>query len=183
MALHYHKGKGKDKALALLSELSGKGHCVVQGDIAKPAEITALFKKLDEKVDVLDILVNNVGIYKYHSITTNTFEEWQEIWLETISTNLTGPANMIYHAVSRMVKNGGGRIINISSRGAFRGEPDAPAYGASKAGLNALGQSMAVALASKGIQVYTIAPGFVNTDMAAPILTAAGGKTIADRVR
>src|SRR5690606_5289957 len=59
----------------------------------------------------------------------------------------------------------GGRIVNISSRGTFRGEPDQPAYGASKAGLNALGQSLAVALAPQGIAVATVAPGFVETDM------------------
>jgi NAD(P)-dependent dehydrogenase (short-subunit alcohol dehydrogenase family) len=59
----------------------------------------------------------------------------------------------------------GGRIVNVSSRGAFRGEPDSPAYGASKAGLNALGQSLAVALAPHGIAVATVAPGFVETDM------------------
>ena len=63
-----------------------------------------------------------------------------------------------------MQKNGGGKFVNISSRGAFRGEPKAPAYGASKAGLNALGQSMAQALAKDNIFVYTIAPGFVETD-------------------
>ena len=63
-----------------------------------------------------------------------------------------------------MKKNGGGKFINISSRGAFRGEPNAPAYGASKAGLNSLGQSMAVALAKDNIFVYTLAPGYVDTD-------------------
>ena len=63
-----------------------------------------------------------------------------------------------------MKDNNGGKIINISSRGAFRGEPSAPAYGASKAGLNSLGQSMAKALAKDKIFVYTIAPGFVDTE-------------------
>ena len=63
-----------------------------------------------------------------------------------------------------MIKNGGGKFINISSRGAFRGEPSAPAYGASKAGLNSLGQSLAKALAKDRVFVYTIAPGFVDTE-------------------
>ncbi len=63
------------------------------------------------------------------------------------------------------MKDKGGRIINVSSRGAFRGEPHSPAYGASKAGLNALGQSLAVALAPYQIAVATVAPGFVETDM------------------
>jgi len=70
-----------------------------------------------------------------------------------------------------MIKQGSGKIVNISSRGAFRGEPAAPAYGASKAGLNAMGQSLAIALAPHNIFVYTIAPGFVETAMARPHLT------------
>lgn len=71
-----------------------------------------------------------------------------------------------------MIRQGtGGRIVNISSRGAFRGEPENPAYGASKAGLNALSQSLAVALAPHGIYVYAVAPGFVETAMARPYLT------------
>jgi 3-oxoacyl-[acyl-carrier protein] reductase len=73
----------------------------------------------------------------------------------------------------------GGQIINVSSRGAFRGEPGQPAYGASKAGLNAFGQSLAQALAPLGISVATVAPGFVNTEMAADALAGPDG----DRIR
>ena len=69
-----------------------------------------------------------------------------------------------------MQRNNGGKFINISSRGAFRGEPKAPAYGASKAGLNALGQSMAQALAKDNIFVYTLAPGFVETNRVSDII-------------
>lgn len=64
-----------------------------------------------------------------------------------------------------MKQNGGGKIINISSRGAFRGEPGQPAYGASKAGLNALSQSLAKALTEDNISVFAVAPGFTKTDM------------------
>ena len=77
-----------------------------------------------------------------------------------------------------MMKNGGGRIINVSSRGAFRGEPNAPAYGASKAGLNALGQSLAQALAPHNIFVGTVAPGWVATDMAQALLDGPQGDEI-----
>ena len=77
-----------------------------------------------------------------------------------------------------MAAGHGGRIINISSRGAFRGEPDGPAYGASKAGINALSQSLAKALAPHGILVYAVAPGFVETAMARPHLTGEMGEAI-----
>ncbi len=72
----------------------------------------------------------------------------------------------------------GGRIVNVSSRGAFRGEPGQPAYGASKAGLNALGQSLAVSLGGRGIAVATVAPGFVETDMSNADLKAPRGAAI-----
>jgi NAD(P)-dependent dehydrogenase (short-subunit alcohol dehydrogenase family) len=71
-----------------------------------------------------------------------------------------------------------GRIVNVSSRGAFRGEPDHPAYGASKAGLNSMSQSLAQHLAPHGITVAAVAPGFVETDMAAPLLAGPEGDAI-----
>ncbi len=77
-----------------------------------------------------------------------------------------------------MKDHGGGRIINISSRGAFRGEPTKPAYGASKAGLNSLTQSLAVALAPHKIYVGAVAPGFVDTELAADRLNSPEGEAI-----
>ncbi len=98
------------------------------------------------------------------------------MWRETLAVNLVGPANVIWNAVRHMAP--GGRIVNVSSRGAFRGEPDSPAYGAGKAGLNALGQSLAIALAPLGIAVATVAPGFVETDMTDEHLKAPRGDEI-----
>ncbi len=179
VALHYHKRL--KEAEAVLADLTGTGHCIVQGNVADPQQVKTMFEILDEKMPALDILVNNAGIYHYHPIISTEYDAWQQSWYETLGTNLMGPAYIIYQAVSRMLKTGGGRILNISSRGAFRGEPDAPAYGAAKAGLNALSQSMALALAPEGIMVYTIAPGFVDTDMAAPILSGPKGSSIREQ--
>ena len=77
-----------------------------------------------------------------------------------------------------MKRGGGGRIVNISSRGAFRGEPDQPAYGASKAGLNALSQSLAQKLAPHGIFIGVVAPGFTETEMVADLLASPKGDVI-----
>jgi len=77
-----------------------------------------------------------------------------------------------------MIATGGGRIVNVSSRGAFRGEPDQPAYGASKAALIAFGQSLARSLGPHGIAVTTIAPGWTATDMAADTLAGPRGEAI-----
>src|ERR1039457_786256 len=80
-----------------------------------------------------------------------------------------------------MIKQGGGKIVNVSSRGAFRGEPDSPAYGASKAGLNSMSQSLALALAPYNIYVGVIAPGWVETDMTRDILNGPAGNLIREQ--
>ena len=108
----------------------------------------------------------------------NSFESWFNDWEKTIASNLSGTACLSYLVSKHMSEKGGGRIINISSRGAFRGEPEAWAYGASKAGLNSLGQSMAKALAPQKIFVFTIAPGFVSTEMSQKILNSPQGDEI-----
>ncbi len=87
--------------------------------------------------------------------------------------NLVGAANVTWCAVQHMRR--GGRIVNVASRGAFRGEPRQPAYGASKAGLVAFGQSLARALGPAGISVTAVAPGFTDTDMAADALAGDDG--------
>jgi len=98
-----------------------------------------------------------------------------------MDTNLTGVANLCFLLSKHMIKIGGGKIINITSRGAFRGEPTSPAYGASKAGLNSFGQSLAKALAPQKVLVYAIAPGWVDTDMAAIGMEGPNAQEIKDQ--
>lgn len=170
-----------DRAAAseTVASLAGPGgHLAVAADLADPEQVRALVGRVTDELGRVDVLVNNAGIYREHPILATTYEEWGRIWRETIETNLIGPANLLHAVVPSMVAAGGGRIVNVSSRGAFRGEPDHPAYGASKAGLNSLGQSMARALGRHGIYVTTVAPGFVDTDMAAPFLHGPGGDSI-----
>jgi NAD(P)-dependent dehydrogenase (short-subunit alcohol dehydrogenase family) len=149
----------------LRGSLPGEGHVVVQADLADPEAVRAAVDGAAEQLGGLDVLVNNAGVFTPHDIFDTTYEQWQRQWRRTLDTNLVGAANAIWCAVRHMRERGAGRIVNVSSRGAFRGEPGQPAYGASKAGLNALGQSLAVALAPYGIAVATVAPGFVETDM------------------
>lgn len=123
----------------------------------------------------LDILVNNAGVFFSHRLDEVSYEEWQQAWADTIGINLIGAANASWCAVQHMPRDGSARIINVGSRGAFRGEPKAPAYGASKAAISALGQSLAKDLGRLGIAVATVAPGFVETDMAAGYLEGPEG--------
>ncbi len=173
---HYHKNKSK--AESLLEVLPGKGHTMVQADIANAAEVAGMVNQVTEQYEKIDVLVNNAGIYEEIDFITMNYNEWQQNWKRTIDTNLTGTGNLSFLVSKHMAAHGGGKIINISSRGAFRGEPTAFAYGASKAGLNAFGQSMAKALAPAGVFVYTIAPGWVDTDMAADGLAGKDGDHI-----
>lgn len=165
VALHYHSQQAE--AEKTLASLPGAGHALFQADIRIPSATEHLVQTVIARYGRLDVLVNNTGIYPDHRIADCSFDEWQAAWRDTIDTNLIGTANVTYWAAQQMIAQGGGRIVNISSRGAFRGEPNAPAYGASKAGMNAMSQSLAQALAPHNIFVYVVAPGFVETERVA----------------
>lgn len=167
-------------AAQVAARLPGDGHVVVQADIADAGAVRAMVDDAAARLGGLDVLVNNAASYGRvaHPVSEVSYEQWQQAWRETIDLNLIGAANVTWCAVRHMIAGGGGRIVNVSSRGAFRGEPGQPAYGASKAGLNALGQSLAVALAPLGITVAGVAPGYVQTDMAAPHLNGEAGAAI-----
>jgi len=151
---------------------------MLPADLGVAAEAGNLAGQAAELLGGLDVVVNNAGIFVTHDIATLGQQAWQKFWDRTLAVNLTGPANVIHGAVPFMEKAGGGHIINISSRGAYRGEPEAPAYGASKAGLNSLSQSLAVALAPRNIKVVALAPGWVLTDMTRSYLEGPAGKAI-----
>lgn len=176
VCVHY----GSDKAAAeeTLGLLAGNGHAAVPADLTDPAAVTKLMDAAVTALGGLDILVNNAGVFFSHRIDAVDYEEWQEAWRKTIALNLLGPANLMHAAVPHLKAAGGGRIVNVSSRGAFRGEPDSPAYGASKAGLNALTQSLAVSLGKDNIQCMLVAPGFVATDMTKHLLDGPEGSAI-----
>jgi 3-oxoacyl-[acyl-carrier protein] reductase len=164
-------------AREVLAGLPGEGHTVVRADLADAVAVRQMVDQAAADLGGLDVLVNNAGIYVWHPITEVSYEQWQDVWHQTMAVNLTGAANATWCAVQHM-KDTGGRIVNVTSRGAFRGEPRHPAYGASKAGLNAFGQSMARALAPFGISVAMVAPGYVETEMAAADLGSARGEEI-----
>ena len=176
VAVHY--GSSGSEADRTVESLDGDGHLSVQADMSDAAQVHRAVDAAAEGLGGLDVLVNNAGIFTSHAPTQTSYEEWQEAWSRTLAVNLVGAANATFCAVPHLVASGGGAVVNVSSRGAFRGEPNSPAYGASKAGMNAFGQSMAVALAPHGIWVGTVAPGFVQTEMARPSLIGSGGDAI-----
>jgi 3-oxoacyl-[acyl-carrier protein] reductase len=172
VALHY--GSRVEDALRVLATLPGDGHVVVGADLADPAAVHDMVEEAAAALGGIDVLVNNAGVIEPHPITETTYAQWQRAWSHTLGVNLVGAANVTWCAVQHMGR--GGRIVNVASRGAFRGEPRQPAYGASKAGLVAFGQSLARALGPAGISVTAVAPGFTDTDMAAEALAGEQGK-------
>ena len=171
-----------DAAAAVVSDLPGEGHALGQADLADPAAVERLAAEAADALGRVDVLVNNAAMLAApwegrgrrgdHPLESTAYDEWVRIWERTIAANLLGPANLVWQVARHMIDTPPadgvpvGRIVNVGSRGAYRGEPDIPAYGASKAGLHSFGQSMAVRLAPHGIAVTTIAPGFIETDMA-----------------
>jgi len=176
VAIHYCR----DRAAAeeTLASLDGGPHALFQADVGDPVATRALADAVVGEMGGIHVLVNNAGIFEEHPIAEIDYSDWQAAWDRTIRTNLLGPANLCYSVAQHMIGSGGGRIVNISSRGAFRGEPEAPAYGASKAGLNSMSQSLAKALAPHNVFVAVVAPGWVETDMASEHLAGPEGDSI-----
>lgn len=177
VAVHYHRNL--EAARSVHDSLSGGPHQIVQADIADPEAVQRMVESVVAELGDLHILVNNAGIFQEHPVATVDYAAWQTQWHQIIQTNLVGAANAAYCTARHMIeRGGGGRIVNVSSRGAFRGEPEAPAYGASKAGMNAMSQSLAKALAPHGIAVTVVAPGWVETEMASSYLAGPDGDSI-----
>jgi NAD(P)-dependent dehydrogenase (short-subunit alcohol dehydrogenase family) len=176
VAVHYRADR--EAAQETLDSLGGGPHAVFGADVADADSARGLVEGVARGMGSIDVLVNNAAIFEAHPVPEVDFASWQDAWSRTIATNLIGPANLSFLTARIMMERGGGRVVNVSSRGAFRGEPETPAYGASKAGLNAMSQSLAQALAPHGVVFYVVAPGFVETDMAHPLLSGPEGEGI-----
>lgn len=161
-----HFGSNRQAADQTLAALPGEGHFAVQADICDPLAVAQAVDRVVSTFGRLDVLVNNAGVFEEHPLPDVGYDQWQASWSRILTTNVIGTSNVTYCAAQQMIGQGSGKIITISSRTAFRGKPEAPGYAASKAALNAMSQSLAIALAPHGIQVYVVAPSVVDTDMA-----------------
>ena len=172
IAVHYYKHK--DAASEVRKQCGNKA-ILVQADLSKKNEIDNLFKEVIDQFDSLHMLVNNAGIAIY-SDPSGDDDEWMENWLKTMSINLSATAYLCKKAIAHFIKKSiKGRIINISSRAAFRGDTkDYLAYAASKGGMVSLTRSLAQAYGKQGITAFDIAPGFVKTDMAQQFIDVYG---------
>ncbi|MGM0545113.1 MAG: SDR family NAD(P)-dependent oxidoreductase [Bacteroidota bacterium] len=135
-------------------------------DLADPFAIETKLKPIFDREQVPDVLVNNAGIFKESGFEKGD-EFWLEQWDQTMQVNLRAPALISKWALNRWTKEEGGYLINVSSRAAYRGDTqEYSAYAASKGGLVAFTKSVARDFGEQGISAYSIAPGFIKTDMA-----------------
>lgn len=177
VAVHYHTHA--QDAADVVAGLPGSGHRHFAADLADEPARRALVQAVTDAMGVPDVLVNNAGLYRLTPLVDSSEATWLGDFRTLIEINLLAPAHLAFLVARAMIDRGqGGRIINIGSRGAYRGEPDAPGYGSAKAGLHALTQSLAVALGPHQISVSAVAPGWVETDMAGPHLEGPKGPGI-----
>ena len=156
-----------ENAAAVLATELGSRVAYARCDLADHAGLPALVDACAGKFGRLDVLVNNAAICEVNPFTGDDYAAWRRGWARTFAVNVFGCADLAWLAIRRMRAQGEGRIINIASRAAFRGELEYPDYGASKAALINLTKSIARACARDGITAIAIAPGFVETEMAA----------------
>jgi len=147
-------------------------------DVADPDAWEQFGASVRDSHGVPDVVVNNAGIGMGGSFLDHTAEDWRRL----VDVNLLGPADLVWclvdHLRHRPQGPRGACVVNVGSRGAYRGEPDAPAYGATKAALHALTQSLAQSLGPLGISVTAVAPGFVRTDLTEPMLVGAAEEEV-----
>ena len=184
VAVHYATDEAG--ARRTLDSLYGDGHALVTGDVGEPDGPMQIVGSAIEQLGAVDVLVCNAAVApsvaNRHVIGETSYAEWRAAFRQMVDVNLLGAANLAWAFATHLVeRDAPGAIVNIGSRGAFRGEPEFPAYAASKAGLQALGQSLAVALAPHGISVTSVAPGFVATSRQLSKLEGAQGDAIREQ--
>jgi len=163
-----------DAANAVLEEIQAAGGngMVVQADVSDADQVTALFKAVTQAYGTIDILVNNAGTTRDNVIMMLKPQDFDSV----VNTNLRS-AWLCSRAVSRtMMKKRTGRIINITSVVGIAGNGGQTNYAASKAGMIGLTKSLAKEIASRGVTVNAVAPGFIETDMTANL-----GETITEQ--
>lgn len=155
-----------EEVVNLIVEKGGEA-IAVQGDVSQAEDVDKLFKSALEKFGRVDVLVNNAGITRDTLLMRMKPEDWQAV----INLNLTGVFLCIKAVTKPMLKQKGGRIINIASVVGQMGNPGQANYSAAKAGAIGLTKTVAKELASRGVTVNAVAPGFIATDMTEKVKT------------
>lgn len=171
--------------VAALPEHSVVGHATQAGDhriaadLSRPGAAQALWGDAMERLgERIDVLVNNAGVFEAGPIEGD-HDAWLGVWERTMTVNLTASAELCRLAVLHFREHGGGRIVNVASRAAYRGDsPHHWHYAASKAGMVAMTKTIARAYAREGVLAFAVCPGFTMTGMAEEYLSSRGGEQL-----
>jgi 3-oxoacyl-[acyl-carrier protein] reductase len=161
--------RDETRAQAAAANLPGEGHRGYGCDVADSEAVNALVKRVEEELGPLDILVNNAGVTRDNVLMRIKDDDWNAV----VDTNLRGAFNTIRAASRGMMKRRAGRVINITSVVGITGNKGQSNYAASKAGVIGLTKAVAKELASRGVLVNAVAPGYIETDMTADLPEAA----------
>jgi 3-oxoacyl-[acyl-carrier protein] reductase len=167
VAINFNSNREEAENLASEIESQGRKSLVIQADVSKSDQVKAMFTQIKEQWQYLDILVNNAGIVYFNKLENITEEQWDK----TIDVNLKGQFLCVQQAIKIMAP--GSKIVNIASiasGGVGVGFPLVTPYTASKGGVVAMTEGLALDLASRGINVNCIAPGVIETDMTKGLL-------------
>jgi 3-oxoacyl-[acyl-carrier protein] reductase len=180
VAVHYNRNR---KMAEDLVEKYGENVEIFHADLGQALEVSSLFREVIFRMKHLDVLINNAGIAISSEISENDIQ-WVDDWMKTIDVNLNAVGLLCKKAIEYFMENSvKGKIINISSRAAFRGDTaEYMAYAASKGGIVALTRSIARAFGKKGIVAFNVAPGFVQTDMAQKFFNRYGKETALNEI-
>ena len=178
VAVHFNTGEEKARSLAAGF---GNGSEAFGADLNDPEQARNLFVSVAKKLGPIDILVNNAGIF-IPAHPDGGHGEWMKTWDSTLAVNLTSAGVLCREAIEHF-KGRGGRIVNIASRAAFRGETaEYLAYAASKGGMISLSRSIARSFGKEGIKSFAIAPGYVATPMTTEYLERHGDEMVANEL-
>lgn len=161
IAFTYHSSS--DTADALVSELEDRGvtAMAIQGDVARMESAQETVETVLDAWGTLDVLINNAGITRDGLLLRMNEDDWDAV----VDTNMKGVFNFAKAVYRPMMRQRGGTIINVSSVVGVMGNPGQTNYAASKAGIIGFSKSLAKELASRGVTVNVVAPGYVSTDM------------------
>ncbi|MGH6930877.1 MAG: SDR family NAD(P)-dependent oxidoreductase [Dongiaceae bacterium] len=176
--LHY--GRSRPAAEAIQAEIGPQRCHLVAADLAQTGAAEELWLQATAAAPRIDVLVNNAGIFETADIAA-PIAAWRAAWARVMQVNLYAPAELCRLAIGHYRKQGGGKIVNVASRAAHRGEaPDQWPYGASKGALVTLTKTIARGYAKDNILAFALAPGFTATDMAGDMDEASLRRVIAD---
>ncbi|HET6158911.1 MAG TPA: SDR family NAD(P)-dependent oxidoreductase [Dongiaceae bacterium] len=170
--LHY--SRSREAAEAIQKEIGPQSCKLVQADLEQASAAADLWRAATKAAPRIDVLINNAGIFEPVSVDAPS-EAWHGAWARVTQVNLYAPAELCKLAIGHFRGHGGGKIINVASRAAHRGDaPDQWPYAASKGALVALTKTIARGFAKDNVLAFAIAPGFTDTDMAYTSLDDAG---------